>query len=114
MFATIKIGDKSVPMLSKASCNLYYKAIFSSDPIRLQTDLDATAGDSIEFAMQMGYVFAKAAEAQGDRSKMLNLNMDTYTDWLDQFETKDLLAALEPILRLYNGEAPDSKEKKAE
>lgn len=117
MFATIKIGDKEVPMLAKASCNIYYKAIFGEDPIRItaqaaKNGLDEEVG--VRFAWGMAYVFAMAAAAQGHREKMLNLNESTYAEWLDQFDTADLFAVMGDVMMLYNGERPDSKEKKAE
>ena len=114
MFANVKIGDRNVPMLAMASSNIYYKRIFGVDPIRLQTDKDLTVGDNLEFAMQMGYVLAMAAEAQGDRKKMLSLNEETYLEWLDQFDNDDYLNpdVLGNVVAVYNGEGPDSVEKK--
>ena len=117
MFKEIKIGDKAVPMLAKASCNIYYKSVFGEDPIRITAQaakdgLEDEAG--VHFAWRMAYIFAMAAEAQGHREKMLNLNEDTYAEWLDQFDTGDLFAVMGDVMTLYNGERPDSKEKKAE
>lgn len=117
MYREIKIGDKVVPMLAKASCNIYFKSIFGEDPIRITAQaakdgLEDEAG--VHFAWRMAYVFAMAAEAQGHREKMLNLNEETYAEWLDQFETSDLFAVMGEVMTLYNGERPDSKEKKAE
>lgn len=114
MFAKVKIGEKEVPMLAMASSNIYYKRIFGEDPIRLQADKDLTSGEQIEFAMQMGFVLAKAAEAQGDRKKMLSLNEETYLEWLDQFGNDDYLDpdVLANVVAVYNGKGPDSVEKK--
>lgn len=114
MFAKVKIGEKEVPMLAMASSNIYYKRIFGEDPIRLQADKDLTSGEQIEFAMQMGFVLAKAAEAQGDRKKMLSLNEESYIEWLDQLESGDYVDphVLASILAVYNGNSPDSIEKK--
>lgn len=116
MFAKLTIGEKEVPMLAMASSNIYYKRIFGVDPIRQQADKDLSTGDQLEFAMQMGYVLAMAAEAQGNRKKMLELNEDTYLEWLDQFGNNDYLNpdVLARVVALYNGKAPDSIEKKAE
>lgn len=117
MFANIKIGEKTVPMLSTAACNIYYKTVFGVDPIRLTTQAsrgELADEDAANFAMQMGFIFAKAAEAPGDRSKMLTLNFDAYVDWIDQFETVDVFNAAGRIMALYNGDRPDSKEKKEE
>ena len=116
MFANVKIGEKNVPMLAMASSNVYYKRIFGVDPIRQQTDKDMTTGEQLEFAMQMGYVLAMAAEAKGDRKKMLSLNEDTYLEWLDQFENNEYVDpdVLLAVINLYNGRPIDSVEKKAE
>lgn len=116
MFAKVKIGEKEIPMLAMASSNIYYKRIFGVDPIRQQADKDLSTGEQLEFAMQMGYVLAMAAEAQGNREKMLKLNEDTYLEWLDQFGNNDYLnpGVLARIVALYNGKNPDSIEKKVE
>ena len=104
MFTNVKIGDANVPMLAVASVNLYYKRTFGVDPIILQADKEMSAGENIQFYMQMGYIMAQMAAADGDGAKMLNLNEDTYIEYLD---------AITAISEVYNGQnQPTSKEKK--
>lgn len=100
-YKVIEIGDIKVPLQCKASVNLYYKQIFGEDPIIKQSDGNMTSGEGIIFAQQLAFVMAKAAEANGDRSKMLNLGMDEYIDWLDQFDFMDLQDALKDVMALY-------------
>lgn len=100
-YKVIEIGDIKVPFQCKASVNLYYKQIFGEDPIIKQSDGNMTSGEGIIFAQQLAFVMAKAAEANGDRSKMLNLGMDEYIDWLDQFDFMDLQDALKDVMALY-------------
>ena len=101
MFKEIKIGERIVPMLCKASTNVYYKQIFGKDPILLQADGNMTAGEQVIFAQQLAFVMAKAAECNGDRSKMTCLSEDDYLEWLDDLEFMDLQAALQDVMSLY-------------
>lgn len=113
MFANVKIGDANVPMLAVASVNLYYKRTFGVDPIILQADKEMSAGENIQFYMQMGYIMAQMAAADGDGAKMLNLNEDTYIEWLSRFDNSEYLDAITAISEVYNGQnRPTSKEKK--
>ena len=93
MFDTVKIGDKSVPMLCLASTNVYFKKVFGVDPIAIQANSKLTPADGIDFATKMAFVMAKQAENQSDRPAMLRLNEGDFIDWLDQFEQIDLQVA---------------------
>lgn len=101
MYGVVKIGDRDVPMLSMASTNVYYKRVFGEDPILLQADKDMTAGEGVNFAQQMAFIMAKQAEAGSDRKKMLQLNEESYLEWLDQFDGVDLENALEESMGVY-------------
>ena len=111
MFARIQIGGKTVPMLSVASCNIYYKRVFGSDPLRLQTKTDSDAADNLEFAMGMGFIFAKAAETNGDPSRMLTLCEEDYIAWLDTLGFPEYVGALNQVMALYNGGSVTSEKK---
>ncbi len=111
-YKEIQIGEQKVPMQCKASVNLYYKQIFGEDPIIKQSDGDMTSGEGIIFAQQLAFVMAKAAEANGDRSKMLNLGMDEYIEWLDQFDFMDLQDALKDVMTLYAGGRKSTSQEK--
>ena len=113
-YKVIKIGEAEVPMMCKASTNLYYKQIFGEDPILKQSDTQMTTGESINFTQQLAFVMAKAAEANGDRAKMLDVSQDDYLDWLDQFEFLDLQNALGDVMALYTqSKTSTSREKRS-
>ena len=54
MYQIVQIGDKEIPMLAMASCDLYYRQIFHDDPIKLQAGKDVSEGDMIELLERMG------------------------------------------------------------
>lgn len=100
----IKIGDREVEMLAMSSCNFYYRRLFGEDPFELQAQAASREGGAamgITFAMQMGFVMKKAAEAHGDRTIMNALTLDEYLDWIDQFNTFDFAEPSGPIIELY-------------
>ena len=73
MYNTVKIGERMVPMMAMASCDVYYRNIFHEDAIKLQTKKDLDEGDLVNFVMRMGFVMAKFAELK-DRKEMNKLN----------------------------------------
>lgn len=113
MFNNVKIGERMVPMMAMASCDVYYRNIFHEDAIKLQTKKDLDEGDLVNFIMKMGFVMAKFAEVK-DRKEMNKLNEDSYLDWLDQFDRAEYLSALGDVRLTYEGQAvtvSDSKKK---
>ncbi len=110
MFNIVKVGEKDVPMLLMASCDLYYKAIFREDAIKAQTK-DMDEGDLINFVMRMGFVMAKFAETK-DRKEMFKLNEDAYIEWLDGFERAEYINALPDVRATYEGQKVSSSEEK--
>ena len=113
MYNTVKIGERMVPMMAMASCDVYYRNIFHEDAIKLQTKKDLDEGDLVNFIMKMGFVMAKFAELK-DRKEMNKLNEENYLDWLDQFDRAEYLSALGDVRLTYEGQAvtvSDSKKK---
>lgn len=112
----IRIGTREVEMLAVSSCNFYYRRLFGEDPFEIQALAASREGGSamgITFAMQMGFVMKKAAEAHGDRNIMNALTLDEYLDWIDQFDTFDFAQPSGPIIELYaNQSKTHSIEKK--
>lgn len=106
MFRNVKIGEEDVPMVSVASTDLMYKAIFHEDPIALQAK-GMDDGEAIDLFMKMGFVMAKYA-AEKDRKAMLSLSEIEYMDWLDGFERADYLSALPDIRAVYEGQSATS------
>ena len=113
MYNVVKIGETEVPMLSMASCDLYYKNVFGEDPYKLQAgNMDPV--DVSLFYMKMGYIMAEFARLK-DRKMMLQLNMESYEKWLDEFGRPELIEALPDVYYTYNGSRiGESKEKKEE
>lgn len=112
MFNVIKIGEKEVPMLAMASAAIYYKRVFGRDAIITQADAK-TDGETIAFYSEMGYIMAMMAKYSDNRAKLNEINLDSYIDWLDQFEASDYNEAIIEIAKIYEGQNKvTSKEKK--
>lgn len=110
MYNVVKVGETDVPMLSMASCDIYYRNIFHEDAIKLQSK-EMDEGDLINFIMRMGFVMAKFAELK-NREEMRKLNEDMFVDWLDGFERSDYLNALPDIRATYEGQRVATSEEK--
>ena len=114
MYREITIGDKTVPMLSMASVDLYYKNVFGEDPIKLQTK-EMDAGDMINFTIRMGFIMAEFAKRK-ERKEMMKLNEEAFYDWMDQFSREDLcdIDKLTEIHDVYEGNTVSTSESKKE
>ena len=102
MYQVVHIGEKEIPMLSMASIDNYYMQIFGQDPVRI-LEKNETVSEVVELFKRMGFVMAKFAELK-DRKQMFKLNMDSYLDWLDQFERGDVFDAVGAIRAVYEGQ----------
>ena len=112
MYNIVRIGDRDVPMLSKATVDFYFKSIFGEDPIRIQAKSGSDEGAMIDLMLKMGFVMAKFAEST-HRKDMMTLNEDAFFEWLDGFERADLYAVLDDIQATYESQAiAGSKAKK--
>lgn len=100
----IIIGGREVEMLAMSSCNFYYKRLFDEDAFVMQARTVSTEGGEgmgVTFAMQMGFIMKKFADAHGDRNIMNALTLDEYLDWIDQFGTFDFVEPSGEIITLY-------------
>lgn len=113
MYKEVKIGDKTVPMMSMASVDLYYRNTFGEDPIKLQTKDEHDGGDMINFVVRMGFIMAEFARLK-QRKEMLKLNEDNFYDWMDQFPREDLydMDKLVEIQDVYEGNKAEKSESK--
>lgn len=99
MFKEIKIGDKDVSLLANGSTPIRYRQLFHKDAIT-QMNKGVNADDAVEMASELAFIMAKAA----DKADMNTLNLDDYYEWLEQFETFDIVTASEEIFGVYVGQ----------
>ena len=114
MRGKIEIGGKEVEMLANAASPILYKRVFRQDWFKVlsESQNDESGIEGISYFEQMGFIMAMQASKPG---QLANLTFDDYLDWLAQFETEDLMAALGDVASLYRGqEVTNSQPKKEE
>lgn len=114
MYREIKVGEKMVPMVANAATALRYKHVFGKDLIvELQQAKDDTA-KGFNSLPELAFVMAKAAEAKEGKVNMGLLNEENFMDWLEQFDSMDIVTAAEAVINLYMGNSEASVEQKKE
>lgn len=99
MFKEIKIGDKNVSLLANGATPIRYRQLFHKDIIT-QMNGGTNADDAVEMASELAFIMAMSA----NKADMTTLNMDAYYEWLEQFETFDIVQASEDIFAVYVGQ----------
>ena len=99
MFKEVKIGDKDVSLLANGSTPIRYRQMFHKDIIAKMNE-GTNADDAVEMASELAFIMAKSA----DKADMNTLNLDDYYEWLEQFETFDIVTASEDIFNVYVGQ----------
>lgn len=111
MKRTVKIGDQEIEMVATAATDIYFNLIFREDSIKIQLAKDVTEGDVANLMLKMGFVMAM--QAKNDRKAMMNLSMENYLEWMDQFDHGDYVTAIRSIQLVYEGQKDgESKPKK--
>lgn len=109
MFKVVKIGEKDVPMLSNAATPYRYKQMYGMDLMNEMSKLDENKPtEAIEVVEQLAFIMSKAAE----KADMNMLNMEMYYDWLEQFDSDDMINAFKDIVTLYIGNIKTSSKSK--
>ena len=115
MFKEVTVGGIKVPMLANAATPLRYKQLFHKDIIKEFQEVTEDVSKATDSIPELAFIMAMAAKAKEGKADMNLLNMDSYVDWLEQFEPLDLPMASEEIIDLYTGNSvTDSEPKKKE
>ena len=106
----IRIGEQMVPMRATAATAYRYRQTFHGD---LLTELakKKEETENVELVQRLAFIMAKSATD----TNMNTLNEDAYFDWLEQFETIDLVEALPQVIALYmtsKGSTSEAKKNK--
>lgn len=99
MFKEIKIGDKNVSLLANGATPIRYRQLFHKDLISKMNE-GTNADDALEMASELAFIMAKSAE----KADMSTINAEMYYEWLEQFETLDIVQASEQIFSVYVGQ----------
>lgn len=96
MVGTVKIGDKGIEMAANAASPYIYKQIFHEDfLLKIQEK-----NPDPDLFQKMGFVMAKQAEIK-KVSDLMKLNLDSFYEWLLQFEPMDVMTATAAISNIY-------------
>lgn len=106
----VKIGEKEVEMRATAATAIRYRNVFHGDIMTELIEMNPEKIDAkvIEKIQQLGFIMAKTAEG----ANMSALTQDNYLEWLDQFDSVDLMTASKDIITIYIGGKVSSSELK--
>lgn len=108
MYKEIKIGEKVVPMLSNGATPIRYRQLFHKDLLNSFTSDGNKVTLVAEDVPELAYILAMSAE----KKDMSTLNMESYIEWLEQFEAMDILMSSEQIYAVYFGNMMTTSEPK--
>lgn len=104
----IKIGDQIVPMRATAATAYRYRQVFRSDLLIELTNKGPDA-EKVETFQRLAYIMTASAAGED----MNALGESGYLDFLDRFETLELVEALPEVVGLYMAsKGSESKAKK--
>lgn len=108
MEKTVQIGDVNVPMKATAATALRYRQAFHRDLFSELNSKDVTDDTYVEICQRLAYVMAQSAQGNA-----LNISEEGFLDWLEQYETLDLVNILPEVVGIYSAsKASTSKAKK--
>ena len=113
MYKQMKVGAEELTLCACASVNVCYFNVFHEDFIKM---ISSDEGLATTAMMKMAFIMAEFGRLN-DRKKVNRLTEDNYCDWLDQFTTGELVAALPEIQGFYMASTAgtvDSKKNKEE
>lgn len=113
MYKKLYIGDKELTFCACASVNVCFYNVFHEDFIKMISTDEGIASNAM---MKLAFIMAKFGELN-DRKKVNRLTEDDYCDWLDQFTTGEIVAALPAIQDFYmssNSSSVDAKKNSVE
>lgn len=99
MYGIVRIGSKDVEMVANGATSYRYQQIFHEDMIKKLTSTEDGL-DMTSFMVKLGFVMAMQAEKKRDMNKV---NMDTFYEWLGEFEALEPENAAQAISDLYEG-----------
>lgn len=97
MYKKMKVGAEELTFCACASVNVCYFNVFHEDFIKM---ISSDEGIAATCMMKMAFIMAEFGRLNA-RKAVNRLTEDNYCDWLDQFTTGELVAALPEIQSFY-------------
>lgn len=113
MQKSIMIGDVEVAMRASAATAIRYRNTFHGDIMKELMEMNPEQIDSsvIEKIQKLAFIMTKSAEG----ANMTALTEDDYLEWLDQFDSLEMMTASKDIVSIYlGGKVSESELKKTE
>lgn len=93
----ITIGNESVEMAASAATPFLYQKVFHEDLLRsMQKD-----PENVSTYIRLAFVLAKQADTPLAEMLQGKVTEESFVEWLDQYETMDLMEAVADVLQLY-------------
>jgi len=99
MIKNVTIGDKELVLVANGATPYRYRQVFGSDlmnELNYITDKE-DMGKSVDVVSKMAFIMKNQAE----KADMSRLTEDMFIEWLEQFETMDIIAASHDIFAIY-------------
>ena len=114
MRGKIRIGENDVEMLANAASPVLFKKVFRVDWFKTMSDTqtDESGIEGIGHFEEMGFIMAM--QAVKTTAQLMGLCYDDYLQWLEQFESEDLMIAVTDIANIYRGQEVTYAEPKKE
>ena len=101
MFGKITIGKTDAEMVANAATPYWFNQVFHEDFfIKSQEIQDGNEGMAVDLFSKVGYIMVNQAK----KADMRKLSVDTFAEWLAEFEPMDMALAASDIAMLYTGQ----------
>lgn len=108
MKGNVKIGKQDVEMVANAFTPVLFQKLFHKDFLMESQKKDI----NLTLFQELGFVMAQQATDKTTK-ELVELSLDDYYAWLEEFEAMDIMNAVQDIFALYSGQtAITSKPKK--
>ena len=109
MYAEVKLGKQTVPMLANAATSIRYKQVFKKNLFKYLNGSEPQENQT-EAVQELAFIMAMSAQG----ADMMKLNQEEFLKWLERFEGIDLVTedAINKIIDVFQGNQMTGSEAK--
>lgn len=97
MYKEVKIGSQNIPLRASGATPVFYKMLFHRDILQIMKKAKEDTSQLGDCTSELAFVMAKQAE----KADMTKLSYEAYIEWLDTFESMDLIMSSLDIMEVY-------------